>query len=105
MIAHEHMLRDASELADLYNVPTERVAELQADLPGPVRYQLGYLAGRTAGALADVARVHYEDCDRRDACRTCTGLAEASAVNLAGARTLVDDHLQGMLKPRWQFWR
>ena len=99
------MLQDASALADLYNVPAERVAELQADLPGPARHQLGYLAGRTAGALADVARVHYEDCDRPDACRTCTGLAEASAVNLAGARTLVDDRLRAMLKSRWQFWR
>lgn len=104
---YDDKLQQSSALADLYDVPVDRITELQSGLPGPVGYQLGYLNGRMVGVLADVARVHYEDCDRRDSCRTCTGLTEAVAVNLVSARVCVDDHLRAMLTPRrwWQVWK
>jgi hypothetical protein len=109
MSSYEQLLQQASKLAEQYEIPAARVAALQAavnDLPGPAQYRGGYLAGWVSALLADVAAVHREDC-RLDECRTCNGLAEAVAVNLANARIFVDEELRSMLgrRPWWQAWR
>src|SRR5689334_25235672 len=104
---YEQMLTDASALADLYNIRDEQVTEVQAALPGAAKYQVHVSLGWVAGRLSGIARDHREDCDRRDSCRTCAGLAEAITVQLAGVRACHDEQLRKMLTPRrcWQFWK